>query len=137
MKAVNILAVLFFSLVIPCWGTGTVVSDCQRMTELWEGRALTAQFRVGMCYDRRGNARGVLLLRHATGQEDQYHLYGTLKNNEFDLRHSSGHHLFGTLDDGTMKGKAKLKNGISMSLTGKRTLNAPVAAPDCAPLPKY
>lgn len=134
----NMIAGLLCALFFPgiCLAD-TTTTDASHVTELWEGSALTARFRVGMCHDRKGKAWGVLLLRHASGQEDTYHLYGTLRNNEFNLSHSSGHFLTGTLDDdGAMQGKAKLKNGLRLSLSGKRKINVPLAAPDCAPLPK-
>ena len=138
MKVLAMILLLLASLISTSPAAETVVSNARQVTELWEGSALTARFRVGMCHDRKGKAWGVLLLRHANGQEDVYHLHGTLANNEFSLRHSSGHYLSGTLDDdGTMKGKAKLQNGLTMSLSGKRTLNAPLKVPDCAPLPSH
>lgn len=117
-------------------GAQAAISDAGHITELWEGSALTARFRVGMCHDSKGKAWGVLLLRHATGQQDTYHLYGTIRNNEFNLHHSSGHYLSGSLgDDGTMQGKARLANGLKLNLSGKRKLNVPLASSDCAPLP--
>lgn len=113
----------------------TTVTDANHVAELWEGRALTARFRVGMCYNKQGKAWGVLLLRHARGQEDVYHLYGTMRNNQFDLHHSSGHYLSGTVNDnGTMRGKAKLGNGMKLSLSGTRKVNVPLRAEDCAPM---
>lgn len=121
----------------PALGADTTVTNDQHITELWEGKALTARFRVGICYQKKGRAMGVLLLRHANGQEDVYHLYGTLENNEFNLSHSSGHHLSGKLTGAdSMQGKAKLKNGLSFSLSGKRYVNVPLIASDCAPLPQ-
>lgn len=114
----------------------TMVSGPNETTELWQGKVLTAKFRVGMCYSPDGKARGVLLLKHRNGQEDVYHLYGTLRNNAFELTHSSGHYFSGKLTGpGTMEGKAKLSGGMSLSLKGTRTRNAPVIAEDCAPLP--
>lgn len=139
MKSLLIGLVLSLCGVCPVLAAeATTISDANHTTELWEGKALTAHFRVGMCHDKKGKAWGVLELRHATGQEDIYHLYGTLRNNEFNLHHSSGHFLSGRLgDDGTMKGKAKLKNGLRMSLSGSRRLNVPLAAEDCAPLARH
>lgn len=104
--------------------------------ELWEGKALTATFKVGMCYAANGAARGVLVLRHRSGQEDQYHLYGTVRDGHFELAHSSGHHLTGDLTGpASMKGRAKLKNGLALTLSGKRIQDAKLAPEDCAPLP--
>lgn len=114
-----------------------IVTGKNEMTELWEGKALTASFRVGICHDKKGKAKGVLLLRHANGQEDTYHLYGTLRDNEFFLSHSSGHTFSGAITGAmSMKGKAKLKNGLRLTLKGKRTKDVPLAASDCAPLPR-
>lgn len=114
----------------------TISTNSNTTTELWEGKALTAVFRVGICYTSKGQARGVLLLRHRNGQEDTYHLNGTLKNGEFFLTHSSGHKLAGNLSGPhEMEGKAKLANGLSLRLKGKRSKDVPLAAPDCAPLP--
>lgn len=122
---------------LPCRAAETTVTNSQHVTELWEGKALTARFRVGICYQKNGKAQGVLLLRHSNGQEDVYHLYGTLRDNEFNLNHSSGHHLSGALTGpATMKGKARLSNGLSFTLSGKRQMDVPLAASDCAPLPQ-
>lgn len=113
----------------------TTVTGAEHTTELWQGKALGATFRVGICYRKNGQAQGVLLLRHRNGQQDVYHLYGTLSNNEFHLTHSSGHKLQGTLTgENSMKGRAKLANGLALSLSGKRERNARLAAADCAPL---
>lgn len=114
----------------------TIRSGPQVSTELWEGKVLTATFRAGMCFEADGKARGVLILRHAKGQEDVYHLYGTMHDNEFSLSHSSGHKFSGSLENPEkMEGKVKLGNGIRLSMKGIRRKNVPLAAPDCAPLP--
>lgn len=136
MKKLLILALLaFMPANAKC--VETTVTGPDHVTELWEGKALTATFKVGMCYDAKGKANGVLLLRHANGREDVYHLYGTLKNGEFSLSHSSGHTFAGKLTgNDSMEGKARLKSGLKMSLSGKRHRNAPLAAADCAPLPR-
>lgn len=132
------IAAIFLVLLLaaaPATAQETVVSGPVVTTELWEGKALTASFRVGICYRPDGQAQGVLLLKHKNGNVDTYHLYGTLKNNEFSLRHSSGHRIVGTLPDrGRMKAKATLGNGWRLSLSGKRRHNVPLAASDCAPL---
>lgn len=120
----------------PAWCQQTIVTGPERVTELWEGKALTAHFRIGICYSPDGQAQGVMLLRHKNGQEDVYHLYGTLKNNEFYLTHSSGHKISGKLSSpAAMEGKARLSNGLSLKLSGKRQQNVPLLADDCAPLP--
>lgn len=115
-------------------GAATIKSGPDVSTERWEGKVLTAKFRAGMCFEKNGKARGVLILRHANGNEDTYHLYGTQKNNHFDLAHSSGHHFTGTLSSTDIKGTARIKNGPKLGLSGKRIRNVPLAAEDCAPL---
>ena len=106
-----------------------------RVTELWEGKKLTAKFRAGMCFEADGKARGVLILTHGNGNEDVYHLYGSKNGNHFDLSHSSGHYFNGELkDSGEMEGSVKLSNGMKMSLKGGRKQNVTLKAPDCAPL---
>lgn len=118
-------------------GPPTTSTGPEHVTELWEGKVLTATFRTGMCFSPDGKARGVLILRHANGNEDVYHLYGTIKNNSFDLSHSSGHFFNGRLTGrDTMEGKVKLNNGLKLSLEGKRIQDAPLLAKDCAPLPR-
>lgn len=114
----------------------TITSGNGQITELWEGKVLTARFRAGMCFGTDGKAKGVLLLRHANGQEDVYHLYGTIKNNAFNLSHSSGHYFNGHLKGpDSMEGNVKLSNGLKLSLKGKRIRDARLMAPDCAPMP--
>lgn len=136
MKKLLLLSLLAL-LPLSAQAVETTVTGPEHTTELWEGKALTASFRVGMCYDAKGKANGVLVLRHRNGQEDIYHLYGTLKNNEFDLSHSSGHHLSGRLTgENSMEGKARLKGGLKLSLSGKRFRNVPLVKSDCAPLPR-
>ncbi len=135
MKKLFLLLVFFAA--SPAFAVETTATGAEHVTELWEGKALAASFRVGMCHNAKGDAKGVLLLRHANGQEDVYHLYGTLKNNEFSLAHSSGHTFTGRLTGyDRMEGKARLKNGLRLALSGKRILNARLAASDCAPLPR-
>lgn len=130
-------ALIFIAFAAPVFARQTVSTNPEETAELWEGKALTAHFRVGICYKADGSARGVLLLKHRSGQEDVYHLYGTLKNNEFYLTHSSGHKISGKLTGpDSMEGKAKLSSGIRLNLSGKRFRNVRLAAPDCAPLPR-
>lgn len=112
----------------------TTTSGPDHTTEYWQGKVLTATFRAGMCFTPHGQAKGVLILRHSSGNEDTYHLYGTMRNGEFDLYHGSGHHFYGTLSGNSLKGKAKLNRGITLSLKGKRTENVTLKAEDCAPL---
>lgn len=102
--------------------------------ELWQGKVLTASFRVGMCFDSKGKARGVLLLRHRNGQQDAYHLYGTIRNNQFNLSHSSGHQFSGRLvGPEKMEGSVRLANGMKLNLEGARIQNASLAGDDCSP----
>ena len=114
---------------------GVIKSGAGEVTELWTGKVLTATFRAGMCFGADGGARGVLILRHANGQEDTYHLYGHIRANAFDLSHSSGHSFTGRLTGpGSMEGRVKLKNGLALNLEGTRERDVPLAADDCAPL---
>lgn len=104
------------------------------VAELWHGKILTASFRTGMCFDATGKARGVLLLRHRNGQQDAYHLYGTIRNNEFSLSHSSGHQFNGQLTGPTtMKGRVHLANGMNLNLEGHRVQDARLEGDDCSP----
>lgn len=132
----GICSILFVLLASSVFANSEIIrSGDGETTELWEGRALTARFKVGMCFNENGQARGVLLLRHANGQEDTYHLNGTIKDNVFNLSHSSGHYFKGILSGpAKMEGKARLKSGLSLTLAGKRIRGAPLKAPDCAPL---
>lgn len=128
---------IFIWLLDPLESTGmeTTTSGPEHETEYWQGKVLTATFRAGMCFAPDGNAKGVLILRHSNGNEDVYHLYGTMKNNQFDLSHSSGHFFSGQLiEPDKLKGKVKLNKGITLSMEGKRTKNVRLDAEDCAPL---
>ena len=62
-----------------------------------------------------------------------YHLYGHIRNDTFELSHSSGHHFAGRLvSPDEMEGSVKISKGPKLSLSGKRVLNAPLAASDWA-----
>lgn len=118
-------------------GERTITSGGGEVTELWTGKVLTATFRAGMCFGADGKARGVLLLRHANGQEDTYHLHGHIRANAFDLSHGSGHTFTGRLTGpASMEGRVKLKNGLALNLEGTRKPDVPLLADDCAPLPE-
>lgn len=118
-------------------GLATTRTGDGHVTELWQGKVLTARFRAGMCFEPGGKARGVLLLTHSNGQTDPYHLYGTIKNNAFELSHSSGHYFSGRLTGKkSMEGKVRLKSGMKLNLEGERILDVPLLAEDCAPLPE-
>ncbi len=136
------LSALFAALAAPVFAgepsaPRTITSGPGEVTELWTGRVLTATFRAGMCFSADGKARGVLLLRHANGQEDTYHLSGSIRANAFELSHSSGHSFTGRLTGPrSMEGRVRLKNGLRLSLEGERTPDVPLLAEDCAPLPR-
>lgn len=103
--------------------------------EVWSGSILSATFRVGMCTKADGSLRGVFLLTHKSGETDVYHLYGSVKDLNFEARHASGHVIWGDLSDpGTVRGKMRIKRGMKFSFEGKRQYNARVSA-DCTPLP--
>lgn len=140
MRFIHIFLFAAFLLAGHAWAADpgkTVTSGNGQITELWEGKVLTASFRAGMCFGTDGKAKGVLLLRHANGQEDTYHLYGTIRNNAFDLSHSSGHYFNGQLTGpDSMEGKVKLSNGLKLGLKGRRIKDAELMAPDCAPMPR-
>ena len=132
-----LFAAFIFAAVLPgiSRAADAIVTGPGERTELWTGRVLTAKFRAGMCFEDNGKARGVLILRHANGNEDAYHLYGHIRNDTFELSHSSGHHFAGRLvSPDEMEGSVKISKGPKLSLSGKRVLNAPLAASDCAPL---
>ncbi|MBQ7608617.1 MAG: hypothetical protein IJU76_11705 [Desulfovibrionaceae bacterium] len=106
-------------------------------TELWTGSILTSTFRCGFCFTQSGKARGVLLLKTAFGQIDEYHLYGSMKNGHLDVRHSSGHHVTGHIvDKKHVKGSIQLGSGRKFSFSGKRETNVRLVPEDCAPLPE-
>ena len=131
MKIRLLLCALVLSWSCPAWAAAP-----GEKSEMWEGRVLGATFRAGVCYNARGKARGVLLLTHASGQTDTYHLDGSLSGGKFELRHGSGHVFSGSLDSSTtMRGKVKLANGLRLSLKGRRVFGRRLAA-DCAPLAK-
>lgn len=105
-------------------------------TEVWEGKVLSATYRVGMCTRADGTVRGVFLLTHRSGETDVYHLNGSVRDHSLTARHHSGHELTADLrDPSTVRGKMRLKNGMSFSLDARRHPNAPVTD-DCAPLPR-
>ena len=113
----------------------TIVSTPGQRTELWTGKILTATFRAGMCFRKDGYAKGVFILRHKSGAEDVYHVKGRWQGDEFYLEHGSGHTFSGSFQgEGKIKGKARLRQGISLGMSGERRLNAPLVAHDCAPL---
>lgn len=138
-KKLICVTIVMILLSSPCMALAespkTIKTGSGIVTELWEGKVLTATFRTGMCFTPNGIAKGVLILRHANGNEDTYHLNGTIKNNEFELSHLSGHVFNGQLTGPEeMVGTVKLANGLRLSLKGKRIKDAELIAEDCAPL---
>lgn len=103
--------------------------------ELWTGSVLTSSYRVGLCVAPSGEARGVLLLRSLWGREDVYHLYGTVRGEQIDLRHGSGHRILARYAGGKVKGQAFLRQGKKFALDARRTLDAALTRDDCRPLP--
>ncbi len=103
--------------------------------ELWSGRMYSSTFKAGVCIDNKGDVRGVLFLRLKEGKISTYTYSGSKNsNNEFNLRHHSGHSFKGKFEsDSVVSGKVKTKNGYTVNLKGKRTLNAPLG-PRCQPL---
>lgn len=137
MKWPVFACLVFFLLPSPVRAEDTIKTGPGVTTELWEGKVLTASFKTGMCFRPDGEAYGVLILRHASGDEDIYHLKGSIKNNHFQLAHSSGHSFTGKLTGPhSMEGNVKLASGLSLGLSGKRTQDVPLVAKDCAPLQK-
>ena len=135
-KMKNIFLVLLAMALVPgqCLSAFAKSPAPGEVGELWHGKVLTATFRAGMCFDASGKARGVLLLRHRNGQQDAYHLYGTIKNNNFSLSHSSGHLFTGKLTGSkNMEGKVRLANGMTLNLQGERLQNAKLDGDDCSP----
>lgn len=109
-------------------------ADNAEVHELWTGSVLTATFKAGVCTKKNGSARGVLLLTHATGQTDVYHVYGYKEGSYFELRHASGH--IGKItgyEGGLLKGTVRLKSGFKINVQGRSRLNVPLSD-DCAPI---
>ncbi len=103
--------------------------------ELWSGNMYSSTFKAGVCIDNKGNVNGVLFLRLKNGKISTYTYSGTKNSeNKLSLRHHSGHTFNGKLESDTVvSGKVKTKNGYTVKLKGKRTLNAPLG-PRCQPL---
>ncbi|WP_241160201.1 hypothetical protein [Desulfovibrio sp. ZJ369] len=105
-------------------------------TELWTGSLYSSTFRAALCFSAQGAVRGVLHLRLANGKTDVYHIVGTVKNNEIQASHSSGHTFRGRLlASDKVQGVISLKNGMKIKVDGKRLQDVPVTE-DCAPLPQ-
>ena len=105
--------------------------------ELWTGSLYSSTYRVGVCVSAQGTVRGVVHLRLYNGKVDVYHIDGTVRNNDIEAHHSSGHSFKGRLASADkVEGVISLKNGMNVRLEGKRTHDAPLAPEDCAPLPQ-
>lgn len=104
--------------------------------ELWTGALYSSTYRVGVCVSAQGRVRGVVHLRLYNGKVDVYHIDGTVRNNEIEAHHSSGHTFKGRLASADkVEGVISLKNGMNVRLEGKRTHDVQLAPEDCAPLP--
>ena len=104
--------------------------------ELWTGSLYSSTYRVGVCVSAQGTVRGVVHLRLYNGKVDVYHIDGTVRNNDIEAHHSSGHSFKGRLASAEkVEGVISLKNGMNVRLEGKRIHDAPLAPEDCAPLP--
>ena len=105
--------------------------------ELWTGSLYSSTYRVGVCVSAQGTVRGVVHLRLYNGKVDVYHIDGTVRNNDIEAHHSSGHSFKGRLASAEkVEGVISLKNGMNVRLEGKRIHDAPLAQEDCAPLPQ-
>ena len=105
--------------------------------ELWTGSLYSSTYRVGVCFSAQGTVRGVVHLRLYNGKVDVYHIDGTVRNNEVEAHHSSGHTFKGRLVSAdTVEGVISLKNGMNVRLEGRRIHDAQLAPEDCAPLPQ-
>lgn len=105
--------------------------------ELWTGSLYSSTYRVGVCVSAQGTVRGVVHLRLYNGKVDVYHIDGTVRNNDIEAHHSSGHSFKGRLASADkVEGVISLKNGMNVRLEGKRIHDAPLAPEDCAPLPQ-
>ncbi len=105
--------------------------------ELWTGSLYSSTYRVGVCVSAQGTVRGVVHLRLYNGKVDVYHIDGTVRNNDIEAHHSSGHSFKGRLASADkVEGVISLKNGMNIRLEGKRIHDAPLAPEDCAPLPQ-
>ena len=105
--------------------------------ELWTGSLYSSTYRVGVCFSAQGKVRGVVHLRLYNGKVDVYHIDGTVRDNEIEAHHSSGHTFKGRLASADkVEGVISLKNGMNVRLEGKRTHDVQLAPEDCAPLPQ-
>ena len=107
------------------------------VTELWAGSLYSSTYKVGLCFSADGKVRGVVHLRLYNGKVDVYHIVGSVRNNEIEARHSSGHTFKGRLVSANrVEGVIKLKSGMKVQLEGTRTHDVSLAPENCAPLPQ-
>ena len=126
---------------LPAGDTATATTSAANtpveVRELWTGSLYSSTYRVGVCVSAQGTVRGVVHLRLYNGKVDVYHIDGTVRNNDIEAHHSSGHSFKGRLASADkVEGVISLKNGMNIRLEGKRTHDAPLAPEDCAPLPQ-
>ena len=126
---------------LPAGDTATATTSAANtpveVRELWTGSLYSSTYRVGVCVSAQGTVRGVVHLRLYNGKVDVYHIDGTVRNNDIEAHHSSGHSFKGRLASADkVEGVISLKNGMNVRLEGKRTHDAPLAPEDCAPLPQ-
>ena len=115
----------------------SVANTPVEVRELWTGALYSSTYRVGVCVSAQGTVRGVVHLRLYNGKVDVYHIDGTVRNNEIEAHHSSGHTFKGRLASADkIEGVISLKNGMNVRLEGKRTHDVQLAPEDCAPLPQ-
>ncbi len=95
---------------------------------------LSATFKAGICTRPGNGVRGVFLLTHKNGDTDVYHVYGYREGGFVEVRHASGHIFKARVEpDGTLEGKARIRNRVSLTLKGKSTPGVQLTD-DCAPL---
>ena len=126
---------------LPAGDTATATTSAANtpveVRELWTGSLYSSTYRVGVCVSAQGTVRGVVHLRLYNGKVDVYHIDGTVRNNDIEAHHSSGHSFKGRLASAEkVEGVISLKNGMNVRLEGKRIHDAPLAPEDCAPLPQ-
>ncbi len=109
-------------------------ADPGERTELWEGNVLSATFKAGICTRPNNGVRGVFLLTHKNGDTDVYHVYGYREGSFVAVRHAAGPIFRAEVAPaGTLEGKARIRNRVSLTLKGKSTSGVPLTD-DCAPL---
>lgn len=105
------------------------------LREEWAGDIFRSSYRFGVCVDRLGKARGVVLLRTPSGQVDVYHVYGERQaDGAIVTRHPSGHRFELRVTDGEHAHcRIRLKNSLHLSTTATRVPNARLSKDTCRP----